>query len=101
LPAKVGTIPSDYTQGSGTLASGTTADKATEAALTAYPGGVIDRVLRRRPRIRGPGHATTSCSAEMISFSCIFLASNSLTIQSKTQAEFSTTPEWISRKISI
>jgi hypothetical protein len=42
---KVGTIPSDYTQGSGTLASGTTADKATEAALGDYPGGVIDRVV--------------------------------------------------------
>ncbi len=41
----VGTIPSDYTQGSGTLASGTTADKATEASLTAYPGGVVDRVV--------------------------------------------------------
>jgi len=42
---KVGTIPSDYNQGSGTLASGTTADKATEAALAVYPGGVIDRVV--------------------------------------------------------
>jgi membrane-bound inhibitor of C-type lysozyme len=42
---KVGTIPSDYTQGSGTLASGTTADKATEAALAVYPGGVVDRVV--------------------------------------------------------
>jgi membrane-bound inhibitor of C-type lysozyme len=42
---KVGTIPSDYSQGSGTLASGTTADKATEAALAAYPGGVVDRVV--------------------------------------------------------
>jgi len=42
---KVGTIPADYTQGSGTLASGTTADKAAEAALAAYPGGVIDRVV--------------------------------------------------------
>jgi hypothetical protein len=41
----VGTIPSDYTQGSGTLASGTTADRATEAALAAYPGGVVDRVV--------------------------------------------------------
>src|ERR1700722_18877462 len=40
---KVGTIPSDYSQGSGTLASGTTADKATEAALAVYPGGVVDR----------------------------------------------------------
>ena len=43
--AQVGTIPSDYTQGSGTLASGTTADKATEAALAVYPGGVVDRVV--------------------------------------------------------
>jgi hypothetical protein len=42
---KVGTIPADYTQGSGTLASGTTADKATEAALGVYPGGVVDRVV--------------------------------------------------------
>jgi membrane-bound inhibitor of C-type lysozyme len=41
----VGTIPADYTQGSGTLASGTTADQATEAALAAYPGGVVDRVV--------------------------------------------------------
>jgi hypothetical protein len=42
---KVGTIPSDYSQGSGTLASGTTADEATEAALAVYPGGVVDRVV--------------------------------------------------------
>ena len=42
---QVGTIPADYTQGSGTIVSGTTADKATEAALAAYPGGVVDRVV--------------------------------------------------------
>jgi hypothetical protein len=42
---QVGQIPADYTQGSGTLVSGTTADKATEAALAAYPGGVVDRVV--------------------------------------------------------
>ena len=41
----VGQIPSDYTQGSGTIVSGTTADQATEAALTAYPGGIVDRVV--------------------------------------------------------
>jgi hypothetical protein len=41
----VGQIPADYTQGSGTLASGTTANKATQAALAAYPGGVVDRVV--------------------------------------------------------
>ena len=40
-----GQIPADYTQGSGTLATGTTAGKATEAALAAYPGGVVDRVV--------------------------------------------------------
>jgi len=41
----VGQIPADYSQGSGTLASGTTANKATEAALAAYPGGIVDRVV--------------------------------------------------------
>ena len=41
----VGQIPADYTQGSGTLASGTTANKATAAALAAYPGGIVDRVV--------------------------------------------------------
>jgi len=42
---QVGQIPSDYSPGSGTIVSGTTADKATEAALAAYPGGVVDRVV--------------------------------------------------------
>jgi hypothetical protein len=41
-----GQIPADYTQGSGTIVSGTTANKATEAALAAYPGGVVDRVVQ-------------------------------------------------------
>jgi hypothetical protein len=43
---QVGQIPADYTQGSGTIVSGTTADKAIEAALAAYPGGVVDRVVQ-------------------------------------------------------
>jgi hypothetical protein len=42
---QVGQIPSDYNQGSGTIVSGITADKATEAALAAYPGGIVDRVV--------------------------------------------------------
>ena len=42
---QVGQIPADYTQGSGTLVSGTAADQATEAALAAYPGGIVDRVV--------------------------------------------------------
>ena len=43
---KTGQIPADYTQGQGTIATGTAADKATEAALAAYPGGVVDRVVK-------------------------------------------------------
>jgi hypothetical protein len=41
-----GQIPADYTEGSGTIVSGTAANKATEAALAAYPGGVVDRVVQ-------------------------------------------------------
>jgi membrane-bound inhibitor of C-type lysozyme len=43
---QVGQIPADYTEGSGTIVSGTTADKATAAALGAYTGGVVDRVVQ-------------------------------------------------------
>ena len=43
---QVGQIPSSYSQGSGTFVSGMTANKATEAALAAYPGGVVDRVVQ-------------------------------------------------------
>jgi hypothetical protein len=42
----VGQIPANYNQGTGTVVSGTTATKATEAALTSYAGGVVDRVVR-------------------------------------------------------
>ncbi len=43
---QVGQVPANYSQGSGTIVSGTTANKATVAALTAYPGGVVDRVVQ-------------------------------------------------------
>jgi cytochrome c-type biogenesis protein CcmE len=43
---QVGQIPANYRQGSGTIVSGTAANKATEAALAAYPGGVVDRVVK-------------------------------------------------------
>jgi hypothetical protein len=43
---QAGQIPANYTEGSGTIVSGTTANKATEAALAAYPGGVVDRVVK-------------------------------------------------------
>jgi hypothetical protein len=43
---QVGQVPANYSQGSGTIISGTTANRATEAALAAYPGGIVDRVVR-------------------------------------------------------
>jgi hypothetical protein len=43
---QVGQIPASYSQGSGTIVTGTTANKATEAALAAYPGGIVDRVVK-------------------------------------------------------
>jgi hypothetical protein len=41
-----GTIPSSYKEGTGTIVSGTTATKATDASLSSYAGGVVDRVVR-------------------------------------------------------
>jgi hypothetical protein len=43
---QVGQIPANWSQGSGTIVSGTAANRATEAALGAYPGGVVDRVVK-------------------------------------------------------
>jgi hypothetical protein len=43
---QAGQIPANYTEGQGTIVSGTAASKATEAALAAYPGGVVDRVVK-------------------------------------------------------
>jgi hypothetical protein len=45
-PKSVGQIPTDYTEGDGTIVSGTTADKATAAAQAVVPGGVVDRVVQ-------------------------------------------------------
>jgi membrane-bound inhibitor of C-type lysozyme len=42
---QAGQIPASYSQGSGTIVGGTTANKAVEAALAAYPGGIVDRVV--------------------------------------------------------
>jgi hypothetical protein len=41
-----GKVPANYSEGSGTIVSGTAANKATKAALAAYPGGVVDRVVK-------------------------------------------------------
>jgi hypothetical protein len=43
---QVGQVPASYTQGWGTVVSGRAADQATEAALAAYPGGIVDRVVQ-------------------------------------------------------
>jgi hypothetical protein len=43
---QVSQIPANYSQGSGTIVSGTTANMATVAALAAYPGGIVDRVVQ-------------------------------------------------------
>jgi hypothetical protein len=43
---QVGKIPADWSAGSGTIVSGTTAAKATEAPLAAYPGAIVDRVAK-------------------------------------------------------
>jgi hypothetical protein len=43
---QVGRIPANYSQGSGTIVGGTAANRATEAALATYPGGVVDRVVK-------------------------------------------------------
>jgi hypothetical protein len=46
ISKQIGQIPATYSQGSGTIAGGTAANKATEAALSAYPGGIVDRVVK-------------------------------------------------------
>jgi hypothetical protein len=43
---KVGQVPSDYTEGAGTIVSGTTANKATKAAQAVVPGGINNRVVK-------------------------------------------------------
>jgi hypothetical protein len=42
---QVGQIPANYIQGSGTIVSGMEANKAIEAALANYPGGIVNRVV--------------------------------------------------------
>jgi hypothetical protein len=41
----VGQIPPSYVQGGGTIVTGPAADTATAAAVAAYPGGTVDRVV--------------------------------------------------------
>jgi hypothetical protein len=41
----VGQVPQGYTFGSGTIVTGAAADTAQAAAVAAYPGGTVDRVV--------------------------------------------------------
>jgi hypothetical protein len=42
----VGQVPANWTPGSGTLVTGTAADRAKAAAVAAYSGGTVNRVVR-------------------------------------------------------
>jgi hypothetical protein len=45
-PAKqVGQVPASYSAGTGKIVTGTAADKARAAAVAAYPGGTVNRVV--------------------------------------------------------
>jgi hypothetical protein len=41
---QVGQVPANFTPGTGTIITGTAANKAKAAAVDAYPGGIVDRV---------------------------------------------------------
>ena len=46
-PAKqVGQVPASFSPGTGTIISGTAANKAKASALAAYPGGTVNRVVK-------------------------------------------------------
>src|SRR4051812_4807278 len=42
---KVGQVPANFSPGTGKIITGTAADKAKAAALAAYPGGTVNRVV--------------------------------------------------------
>jgi hypothetical protein len=45
-PSKVvGQVPQGWSAGSGTIVTGTAANKAKAAAVAAYPGGIVNRVV--------------------------------------------------------
>jgi len=43
---KVGQIPASFTAGTGTIITGTAANQAKAAAVAAYPGGTVNRVVQ-------------------------------------------------------
>jgi hypothetical protein len=44
-PKVVGQVPQGWAPGSGTVVTGTAASKAKAAAVAAYPGGIVNRVV--------------------------------------------------------
>jgi hypothetical protein len=42
---KVGQVPASFSAGTGTIVTGPAADKAKAAAVAAYPGGTVNRVV--------------------------------------------------------
>jgi hypothetical protein len=42
---KVGQVPASFSAGTGTIITGTAADRAKAAAVAAYPGGTVNRVV--------------------------------------------------------
>jgi hypothetical protein len=42
---QVGQVPANFNPGTGTIITGTAADKAKAAAMAAYPGGTVNRVV--------------------------------------------------------
>jgi hypothetical protein len=42
---KVGQVPASFSPGTGTIITGTAANKAKAAAVAAYPGGTVNRVV--------------------------------------------------------
>jgi hypothetical protein len=42
---KVGQVPASFSPGAGTIVTGTAANKAKAAAVAAYPGGTVNRVV--------------------------------------------------------
>src|SRR6202158_3443640 len=45
LSKSVGQVPAAFKAGSGTIVTGTAADQAKAAAVAAYPGGIVNRVV--------------------------------------------------------
>lgn len=43
---QVGQVPPNFSPGTGTIITGTAANRAKAAALAAYPGGIVNRVVR-------------------------------------------------------